>query len=762
MRWTSACAAIIAALLILASSTPAGVKTVYFDDFDGPSDVGLAGTAPDISVSGAIWEAGSHVRADGTYGDGVTGHTFTAALPFVPESGTVYEVSATVDNQGDWFAIGFLSAAPNVETRFQDNKPWLWGLVRQTGAMNWDQAFVGEGTNGGLGNAPSSNAGKLKIRVDTTSAAKWLVTWYFDEIQAFRQTVDPTTFSISYVAMGVNGLLDAATGKISRFELVEIKVFGDAADPGPADATTDVCRDTTLSWTPGEFAASHDVYFGTIFDDVSAAGRTDPRGVLLSQDRTDTTFEPGRLEFGQTYFWRVDEVNAPPDSTIFKGAVWSFTVEPRVYKVENIIATASSSVIGDGPDNTINGSGLDASDQHGIDSATMWLTVRDAQPVWIQYEFDRVYKVDQMWVWNHNSEFEKMLHFGLKDIDVQYSTDGIAWTELGDFELADAPGSPGYTHEPPINFGGVAAKYVRINAVSNWGGVQSGLSEVRFYYVPVQARLPEPVSGTQDVDVNTALTWRAGREAASQQVYLSTDRQAVADGTALVGTVNGSRYVPESLNLAQTCYWRVDEVNQAEAISTWQGDVWEFTTVSYELIDGMEDYTDEEGSRIFDAWMDGWDDTSNGSLVGYGESPFAERTIVHEGEQSMPFEYDNTDAALDSHATLTFGSARDWTQSGIATLELYFYGAASNNPDEPMWIELTDQSGKSGAVSYNQDKAAKTEASWHEWNIKLADFGVDLTKVESITIGVGGAGSPKSSGMFYFDDIRLTVSLAQP
>ncbi len=44
-----------------------------------------------------------------------------------------------------------------------------------------------------------------------------------------------------------------------------------AADPDPADGAADVPRDVVLSWTPGEFADLHDVYFGTSFDDVNDA-----------------------------------------------------------------------------------------------------------------------------------------------------------------------------------------------------------------------------------------------------------------------------------------------------------------------------------------------------------------------------------------------------------------------------------------------------------------------------------------------------------
>ncbi|UCE48482.1 MAG: hypothetical protein JSW47_23180, partial [Phycisphaerales bacterium] len=149
-----------------------------------------------------------------------------------------------------------------------------------------------------------------------------------------------------------------------------------ARGPNPEDEVDDVPRDTMLSWTPGEFANKHDVYFGTSFDDVNDADKSDPRGVLAGEGQIATTYDAGRLDFGQTYYWRVDEVNAPPDSTIFKGDVWSFTIEPFAYPIDgaNITATASSSMAGGAPERTIDGSGLDDSDLHSTNLEDMWLS----------------------------------------------------------------------------------------------------------------------------------------------------------------------------------------------------------------------------------------------------------------------------------------------------------------------------------------------------------------------------------------------------
>ena len=115
-----------------------------------------------------------------------------------------------------------------------------------------------------------------------------------------------------------------------------------ASVPSPAHGATDVPPDGVLSWTPGEFAATHDVYFGTSFDEVTAASIANPLSVWVSQGQDANSFDPdGRLTFGETYYWRVDEVNAAPDNTVYKGDVWSFTAEPFTYPVAEIIATAS-------------------------------------------------------------------------------------------------------------------------------------------------------------------------------------------------------------------------------------------------------------------------------------------------------------------------------------------------------------------------------------------------------------------------------------
>ena len=436
-----------------------------------------------------------------------------------------------------------------------------------------------------------------------------------------------------------------------------------ALDPIPADTEADVPRNAILAWTPGDPVGTHDVYFGTDFDDVNDADRGNPWDVLPSRGQITSMYAPADLlEFGRTYYWRIDEVMASPDSTIFKGDVWSFTVEPFAYQVETVIATASSSSTGKGPENTVNDSGLDASDLHSTEDGAMWLSELDAAgPTWIQYEFDKVYKLHEMWVWNHNGAYEKLIGIGAKDVSIEFSVDGIDYQSLGTtHEFAKAPGESDYAYNTTVDFGGTAAKCVRLTVNSNWGDLfaQYGLSEVRFFYIPTHARRPNPDSGATDVDVGAVLTWRAGREAGEHKVYFSADQQAVADGSAPVMTVTEASYGPLSLDLGTTYYWRVEEVNDFATPSTWEGDVWSFTTRPYLVVDDFESYNDipdgEEGSNlVYQTWIDGFGVATNGSTIGYVEpfQPSMETGIVYSGSQSAPLVYDNAAASLSEVST---------------------------------------------------------------------------------------------------------------
>jgi len=83
-----------------------------------------------------------------------------------------------------------------------------------------------------------------------------------------------------------------------------------ATNPNPANGSTSVSTTADLSWTAGTGATSHDVYFGTSSSSPTSRG-----------NQTGTTYDPGTMAEGTTYYWRIDEVG---DETI-TGDLWNFT-----------------------------------------------------------------------------------------------------------------------------------------------------------------------------------------------------------------------------------------------------------------------------------------------------------------------------------------------------------------------------------------------------------------------------------------------------
>jgi hypothetical protein len=414
-----------------------------------------------------------------------------------------------------------------------DGKYSQWYNDTQTGAINGAGPVVDDGLwhhaaviwNSELGHVKYYHDGQLNQTVDvdtdnnpvldqvgfnigTHRAADGGRNWdgYLDEIAIFS------------VELSEEQILDL----YERPEAVNpLNVFtpGMARNLHPATDSTDVLRDVVLSWEPGFFAVKHNVYFSSVFDDVSD-------GVALVGENQDAnTYDVGRLNFGQNYYWRVDEVNGTPDKTVFKGEVWSFTAEPYSIQIDGstiaVTASSSSNEFSEA-EKTIDGSGLGADDTHAMGPETMWFTAAVDLDPWIQYDLGEVKKLDIMKVWNSNSSAESAIGWGVKDAEIQYSVDGENWDVLADTnQFSRAPGLPTYNQYDTIDFGGAAAKYVRLDIQSNWGGIlmSYGLSEVQFSMIPAEARTPDPVSGAVFFSHIELLLWVDGRYDAKRNVY---------------------------------------------------------------------------------------------------------------------------------------------------------------------------------------------------------------------------------------------------
>jgi hypothetical protein len=93
-----------------------------------------------------------------------------------------------------------------------------------------------------------------------------------------------------------------------------------ATGPLPVDHAANVSIHPQLKWTAGGGTTGHDVYFGT----------TSP-GTFRGR-QTSTSWDPGPLQMGTRYYWRIDESN---ENGITAGSVWSFDTQYYLGDMDN-------------------------------------------------------------------------------------------------------------------------------------------------------------------------------------------------------------------------------------------------------------------------------------------------------------------------------------------------------------------------------------------------------------------------------------------
>jgi len=99
---------------------------------------------------------------------------------------------------------------------------------------------------------------------------------------------------------------------------------GAVGNPEPSNGAVNVKQTPVLTWSPSVFAASHELYFGTDKDAVKNADTGSPE-YKGTRDVGAESYDPGKLEWDSTYYWRIDEVNNTNPDSPWAGILWSFT-----------------------------------------------------------------------------------------------------------------------------------------------------------------------------------------------------------------------------------------------------------------------------------------------------------------------------------------------------------------------------------------------------------------------------------------------------
>jgi hypothetical protein len=484
-----------------------------------------------------------------------------------------------------------------------------------------------------------------------------------------------------------------------------------AWDPIPADGSTpDIEKIGALSWSPGDTAAKHNVYFGTDELAVEDADTSDTSGIY--RGRQDASSYPilSEVEYaGGPYYWRIDEVEADL-TTVVTGRLWNFSVAD--YLVVD-----------------------DFEDYNDFTPDRLWQTWLDG---FGYSEPPPGYAGNGTGsrIGNDDPPFTEQgtVHSGLQAMRFRYTNDGSTgkalysetqreWAVPQDWTRKDVKaltlwftGSPAtfssFTEDPPGTF-----------TVTARSGDTYGTSD-SFHYV--FKRLSGNGSITAKVETATYTSASAKIGVMIRDTLDPTSRHAFTFMRPDGGVRFNRRHEVEGST--------TNSVEDGLAFPHWvqlerAGD----TVRAYHSTDGIN-------------WVP-VDDATNGStdLVTMGNDIYIGLVVCSNNTG-------RTCTAVLSNVTVEGGTG-PWQSQDIG-ITSNVAGAA-----DQLYVAVEDSMGTVKAIEH-EDANAVLLGSWQEWNIDLKEFanaGVNLAGIKKMYLGVGNRTAPQTggTGTLFFDDIRL-------
>ena len=723
---------------------PLAANTVYYwriDEFDGSDthegDIWSFKTRPDITIYDpnlvAWWKLdddGSGIVVDSS------GYNHHGTIHDDPQYVPGYDGDALeFDGSGDYVRMdgykGVLGSNPFTITawiRTATNGQMIsWG---NTGSAHKVEFRVNAGrlrcdTNGGNvqgdTNILDDQWHHVAVSViENATISSGDVTLYLDGQDDTRISSDTEVFDIeSNYDVKIGQMYDLSSSRWFVGAIDDIRIYdkvltpeeitkammGDprlAWGPSPADGSTaNIDLAKPLVWTPGDGAVKHDVYFGSDEQTVFYADVSDVSGIYRSRQDANSYTPPDALDYNQTYYWRVDEVEAD-DTEVNKGRVWSFTVADFII-VDDFEA-------------------YDAGDNQ------IWFAWYDG------------------------------LGFGAPDVPPYFAGNGTG-SAVGEENTAS------FTEETIVHWGGQSMPLtynnnkqgfqpysevgMTLSSRQDWTaqGVKALSLWFRGYPASVGSFAEGP-AGTYTMTARGTDIWDTSDEFHFAFKELSGPGSIIArvesvrnsNNWAKAGVMMRDTLDPDSRHAMMV-------VTPAQGVSfqrrSTTGDVSFETTIADIPAPQWVKIERDMGGNVTASYSE------NGTLwTQVGSELVTMNAPVYVGLALTSHNINITCEATFSNVQITGSVSPQWTNRDI--------GILSNDP-EPLYVALSNTGG-TPAVIFHEDPNAALINTWTEWNIDLAEFtGVNLANVNSISLGLGDRNNPQpgGSGKMYFDDIRL-------
>ena len=575
-----------------------------------------------------------------------------------------------------------------------------------------------------------------------------------------------------------------------------------AYDPSVSDGARFVAADVELSWTAGFGAKLHTVYFGDDLDTVTNATGGVPK--------SDTTFSPGPLEGDKTYYWRIDEFEAP---LTHKGDVWSFTTMPAipVHSDPDLVAwwtfdegqgTTALDWSGHGNHVTLFGSewtgaalggaGLHIGSYGAIQnlsyaatdltevSVAAWIRTENAGSQYI-VSFDRneYYRLEIAGSGGGPGQvgWDVMTSSGQVDYgSIKRVNDGLWHHITGVYDNGtltvyidgvpepSAVGGPTYgSGNTRFGFIGANSEAGAFNSPTPSGAALAGeVDDIRIYHraltqeeIVTVMRGDPKVAGTPTPDRNaivdirdiSSLNWSRGDTAASHDVYFGTDRDAVAGADSSAAEFQGNQ-AGTSLSLAGLVeFGGGDYYWRIDEVEA-DGTVIAGTVWKFTV----PDYLIVED---FESYNDIEEDQPGSNRIyltwidGFGTTTNGALA----GNLDPPFmSQGHSGAQAMPLGYDNAGKTSEATKTLASKKDWTEHGVTKLS----IWFSGDSANAAErmfvalgSAIVYHPDDAATQIGAWTEWVIDLAEFtdqGASLSNLSAITVGFGTRGAPVPTG----------------
>ena len=541
-------------------------------------------------------------------------------------------------------------------------------------------------------------------------------TLYYNGVQVASGTLNNTTFNQFGIAINrnANNWLAGTIDDLRIYDKVlsedEIKLIMRidpllAWTPSPASgATPDIESATPLTWSAGDSASSHEVYFGTDRDAVETADTSDATGIYRGR-QNGTSFTPTEgVEWGGgPYYWRIDENNT--DATVTKGRVWTFAVADFIL-LDNFESY------------TDNDAANEAIWQHWIDG--FGVPTNGAQAGYLLPPY-----AEQTVVHGGGGQSMPLLYentAGVRNSEVELTlTAPPDWTRHGISALSlwfrGYPPSVGSFTEGPVGTFTMTAAGADI-----WGTAD------QFHFAYKTLTGPGTIIARVDSVTNTHVWAKAGvmiRETLDPGSAHAFAVASAESGVASQGRTDAdtSSFGTTEAGIAAPHWVRVER------------DVAGNFTVSHSA----------NGS----SWV---------PVASAVPTNIPMTSTVYVGLALTSHNTSQVCEAKFSNVSTTGTVGPQWMHRDIGIL---------GNNAEPFYVALSNANGTKVVIANDDANAAVTDV-WTEWLVDLklfADQGVNLANVDKIAIGLGATGDPAASGgsgTMFIDDIRLLKPAPEP